>query len=93
MLNNGLHTVHHENPNMHWSLARHEHDQVAHLIAPQLKSHLLWYFFSTYFLGIFFKRFRTQSMRLERIQATSQEVVNNSDSTSKQLNEFAPQNA
>ena len=67
MMINGYHTIHHEKPSMHWSLAKVEHDEIAHHIDPQLNAPIFSYLFKNYILGLFSERFRTQSMRLERI--------------------------
>lgn len=38
VFDNGFHTVHHARPGLHWSLARAEHEKVAHLIDPRLNA-------------------------------------------------------
>jgi fatty acid desaturase len=68
MMNNGYHTVHHENSSRHWSTLKAEHDKVEHLIDSRLKVSMSGYLFKTYILGLFSERFRTTSMRLERIE-------------------------
>lgn len=69
MLNNGFHTIHHEKPLQHWSLNAKGHEAIATNINPLLnEKSLSWYLFRVYFLGIFFKQFRTNSMRLARIE-------------------------
>ena len=51
---NGLHTVHHEHPGVHWSRYRALHDQRAARIRPELNQNsLLGYVFKTYVLGTF----------------------------------------
>lgn len=69
LLNNGFHTVHHEDMGMHWSKAPAAHDKIKHLVDPSLNERsLVWFLFRTYILGIFIPSFRTKSMRLERIE-------------------------
>lgn len=73
LFNNGLHTVHHLNANMHWSLLREAHDKVDHLIDDSLKEQSFWwYLFRVYILGIFSPKARTKSMRLARIGETKE---------------------
>lgn len=67
LLNNGFHTVHHENPRLHWSESRAAHYKVAHKMDPRVNEpSYVWYMFRTYILGIFFKSARTENMRAER---------------------------
>ena len=69
LLNNGLHTAHHENMGMHWSELPKAHAAIAHKIDPSLNEPSLpWYLFRVYILGVFIPKFRTKSMRLERLQ-------------------------
>jgi beta-carotene hydroxylase len=52
VFDNGFHTVHHERPGLHWSLARAEHARVAHLIDPRLNAESIFHYaFATYVLG------------------------------------------
>ncbi|MCB0531173.1 MAG: fatty acid desaturase [Saprospiraceae bacterium] len=68
LLNNGLHTVHHISPGLHWSKLREKHDKIADKIDPRLnENNFAWYLFRVYFLGLFSASFRTQNMRMERI--------------------------
>ena len=69
LLNNGLHTAHHISPGVHWSKLREKHDKIAPNIDPRLnESNFAWYLFRVYILGLFSPSFRTQNMRLERMQ-------------------------
>lgn len=68
MMNNGYHTIHHESPKTHWSLAKAEHEEkIAPHLDPRLSVNLFGYLFTNYILGIFIPKFRTKSMRLERM--------------------------
>ena len=69
LLNNGLHTAHHENMGMHWSELPKAHAELAPKIDPSLnEKSLAWFIFRVYVLGLVFKRFQTKSMRLERLE-------------------------
>jgi fatty acid desaturase len=68
LFNNGLHTVHHENPGMHWSMAPAAHAKIADQIDPRLNEQSFWGFMvRVYLLGLFSKKARSPSMRLERM--------------------------
>lgn len=68
LLNNGLHTAHHEQMGLHWSQLPEAHAKIAHRIDPQLNEVSLgWYVIRTYVLGLFIPKFRSKSMRLERM--------------------------
>jgi len=68
LFNNGLHTVHHENPGMHWSKAPAAHAKIADQIDPRLNEQSFWGFMiRVYLLGPFSKKARSSSMRLERL--------------------------
>jgi beta-carotene hydroxylase len=70
LFNNGFHTVHHNNPGLHWSLAPAEHAKIADKIDPALNEKSFFgYMFRTYVGGAFSSRFGTRSMRLARKQA------------------------
>lgn len=72
LLNNGLHTVHHLSPGVHWSKLREKHDKIAHKIDPRLnEENFAWYLFRVYILGLFSPSFQTENMRLERKQNLS----------------------
>jgi beta-carotene hydroxylase len=69
LFNNGYHTIHHEVAGLHWSKVPEEHKKIEHLIDPSLlERSFWWYIFRNYFLGLFSRRLKTNSMRLERIE-------------------------
>lgn len=68
MLNNGYHTIHHMRPDLHWSELKKEHDKIAHNILPELKTSMFSFIVKNYFLPFAFKKERSQSLRLKRIQ-------------------------
>jgi len=68
LFNNGLHTVHHDNPGMHWSDAPAAHAKIADKLDPRLNEQSFWWFLiRVYMLGIFSQKARGSSMRLERM--------------------------
>jgi len=68
LFNNGYHTVHHEKAGMHWSKAPEAHAKIASKISPELQQPGFWSFLAkSYFLGLFLPKYRTHSMRLERM--------------------------
>ena len=70
LFNNGLHTIHHEKAGLHWSRIPDEHKKIEHHIDDSLKERSFWwYIFRVYFLGLFSQKFRTDSMRLQRIES------------------------
>jgi fatty acid desaturase len=78
LFNNGYHTAHHEIAGLHWSQVPEEHKKIEHLIDDSLKERSFWWFiFRNYTLGLFFKKFKTDSMRLKRIagQQKSAEIT------------------
>ena len=69
LFNNGYHTVHHQRASMHWSEAPAAHAKVAHLITPDLIEQSFWgYLFKTYVLSVFMPRYKSNSMRLKRME-------------------------
>lgn len=67
LFNNGLHTVHHDNPGMHWSDAPAAHAKVADQIDGRLQEQSFCSFmFRVYVLGLFSPKACSQSMRVER---------------------------
>ena len=70
LFNNGLHTVHHDRAGLHWSEVPAAHAKVKDKIDPVLlEQSFWWYIFRVYVLGIFMKKYRTNSQRLERMAA------------------------
>lgn len=68
LFNNGLHTIHHHKAGLHWSKVPEAHKEIEHNISPiLLERSFWWYITKSYFLGIFIPKFRTSSMRLERM--------------------------
>ncbi|MBN8583766.1 MAG: fatty acid desaturase [Ignavibacteria bacterium] len=75
LFNNGLHTVHHETAGLHWSQVPEEHKKVEHLIDDSLKERSFWwYIFRNYAMGFFNKKYKTDSMRLQRIEQEQREL-------------------
>ncbi|MGB5374187.1 MAG: fatty acid desaturase [Polyangiales bacterium] len=67
LFNNGLHTVHHENPGLHWSKAPTAHAKIADQIDPRLNEGSFWWMLvRIYILGMFSDKARGRSMRLDR---------------------------
>ena len=70
LMNNGLHTAHHDKAGTHWSKIPAEHKKIEHLIDPNLmEKSFWWYIFRVYFLGLFIPRFRTKSKRMLKSKA------------------------
>lgn len=60
-LNNGYHTVHHENAGWHWSLLVEKHQKIASKIHPTLNvENIGIYFWRNYVLALFSKQFGTE---------------------------------
>lgn len=73
LLNNGLHTIHHQKAGLHWSQTPEEHKKIVHRISPQLiEKSFWWYIFRVYFLGLVIPGLRTKSMRLQRMKNAQQ---------------------
>jgi len=70
LFNNGLHTAHHQTAGLHWSQVPAEHKKIEHHIDSSLKERSFWwYIFRNYMLGLVIPKFKTDSMRLRRIEA------------------------
>lgn len=69
LFNNGYHTVHHLRAGTHWSETPAKHKEIEHLIdAGLIEKSLIWYLLRTYLLAPFIPRYRSHSMRLDRLQ-------------------------
>jgi fatty acid desaturase len=69
LFNNGYHTIHHHKAGLHWEKAAEAHKEIEQNIDPILMERSFWwYIIRSYFLSIFIPKFRTNSMRLERIR-------------------------
>ena len=69
LFNNGYHTIHHHKAGLHWSKVPEAHKEIEHNIDPVLlERSFWWYIIKSYFLSIFIPKFRTNSMRLERLR-------------------------
>ncbi len=72
LFNNGFHTVHHDRAGTHWSKTPEAHAAVAQNIDPALiERSFWWYILRVYFLAPFVPKFRTHSMRLERMERSA----------------------
>ncbi len=68
LFNNGYHTVHHLKAGMHWSETPKYHAQVVDKINPELIEKSFWgYVIRTYVISAIWPKYRSKSMRLERI--------------------------
>jgi len=77
LFNNGLHTVHHLKSNTHWSELRSAHNNVKHLIEANLnQSTVIGYLVKAYIIAPFKSVYRTNSMRLTRMNNSRQQVEN-----------------
>ena len=69
LFNNGYHTIHHQKAGLHWNKVPVAHKEIEKNIDPiLLERSFWWYIFRSYFLSILIPKFRTNSMRLERIR-------------------------
>jgi len=72
LFNNGYHTIHHERAGLHWSKTPEGHAKIAANISPRLVERSFWgYIWKNYFLGPFIPKYKTASMRLERMEAAA----------------------
>ncbi len=78
LFNNGYHTIHHHKAGLHWSKVPEAHAEIEHNIDPiLLERSFWWYIVRVYILSIFIPKFRTNSMRLERMR--EEEKVRNNE--------------
>lgn len=69
LFNNGFHTIHHHKAGLHWYKVPEAHAEIEHNIDPiLLERSFWWYIVRVYILSIFIPKFKTNSMRLERIR-------------------------
>jgi beta-carotene hydroxylase len=90
LFNNGYHTIHHHKAGLHWSNVPKAHKEIENNIKPiLLERSFWWYIVRSYFLAIFIPKFRTNSMRLERMREEEKFLENEkmmkSDPQSKML--------
>ena len=70
LLNNGIHLAHHMHPSQHWSELTAAHKAIEHEIDPRLNEKSYWgYLFRTYIVSIFIPKYRSESMRVERMDS------------------------
>jgi fatty acid desaturase len=78
LFNNGYHTIHHHKAGLHWSKVPEAHAEIEHNINPiLLERSFWWYIVRVYILSIFIPKFRTNSIRLERMR--EEEKVRNNE--------------
>jgi fatty acid desaturase len=79
LFNNGYHTIHHHKAGLHWNKVPEAHKEIEKNIDPiLLERSFWWYIFRSYILSLFVPKFRTTSMRLERIRK-EESALNNAD--------------
>ncbi len=77
LFNNGYHTIHHHKAGLHWSKVPEAHKEIEHNIDPVLlERSFWWYIIRSYFLSIFIPKFRTNSMRLNRLREEKRTFMN-----------------
>jgi len=86
LFNNGYHTIHHHKAGLHWSKVPEAHKDIEKNINPiLLERSFWWYIFRSYILSIFIPKFRTNSMRLERLRKEKMKVVGAETQTELQV--------
>ncbi|MBE0538859.1 MAG: fatty acid desaturase [Ignavibacterium sp.] len=77
LFNNGYHTIHHHKAGLHWSKVPEAHKEIEQNINPiLLERSFWWYIVRSYILSIFIPKFRTNSMRLERMREEEKDRKN-----------------
>jgi len=78
LFNNGYHTIHHHKAGLHWNKVPEAHAEIEQNINPiLLERSFWWYIVRCYILSIFIPKFRTNSMRLERMR--EEEIANSNE--------------
>ncbi len=76
MFNNGYHTIHHNKPGLHWSLAGEEHAKIADNVDPSLNERSFWWLLlRTYILAPVIPSLRKPNMRLERMAREQEDAA------------------
>ena len=76
LFNNGYHTIHHHKAGLHWEKVPKAHKEIENNINPILQERSFWwYIVRSYIISIFIPKFRTNSMRLERMR--KEEMIHN----------------
>jgi beta-carotene hydroxylase len=69
LFNNGYHTIHHHKAGLHWNKVPEAHKEIEQNINPiLLERSFWWYIVRSYIISIFIPKFRTNSLRLERMR-------------------------
>jgi fatty acid desaturase len=78
LFNNGFHTIHHHKAGLHWYKVPEAHKEIQDNINPILMERSFWwYIVRVYIVSIFIPKFRTNSMRLERMRR--EELIRNKE--------------
>lgn len=73
LLNNGIHLAHHMYPSQHWSDLPATHASIEAEINPVLNEKSYWiYLFRTYIVSLVIPKYKSKSLRVERMQAEQQ---------------------
>jgi beta-carotene hydroxylase len=83
LFNNGYHTIHHHKAGLHWNKVPEAHKEIEKNIDPiLLERSFWWYIIRSYILSLIVPKFRTKSMRLERIR--KEEIENKGGDINKE---------
>jgi hypothetical protein len=89
LFNNGYHTIHHHKSGPHWNKAPETHKKIESNINPILfERSFWWYIIRSYFLSILIPKFRTKSMRLERLSKEKKARLNEDQKAGNPLPEM-----